>query len=79
MNLKPPSFDGESKSGDDVEAWLLGIRKYFQLDKYSSNLEARVATYHLHGKATMWWDQLNQVKNIDESKIYWKQFKKYFQ
>jgi hypothetical protein len=27
--LKPPSFDGEREREDDVEAWLLGIRKYF--------------------------------------------------
>jgi hypothetical protein len=27
--IKPPTFDGENKMGEDVEAWLLGIRKYF--------------------------------------------------
>jgi hypothetical protein len=27
--LKPPSFDGEREREDDVEAWLLGIKKYF--------------------------------------------------
>jgi hypothetical protein len=25
----PPSFDGEKKKGEDVEAWLLRMRKYF--------------------------------------------------
>jgi hypothetical protein len=59
--LKPPCFDGEREREDDVEAWLLGLRRYFQLHNYSSNLEARIATYHLHGKATIWWDQINQV------------------
>jgi hypothetical protein len=42
-NIKPPIFDGENKMGEDVEAWLLGIRKYFQLHNYSSNLEAIIA------------------------------------
>ena len=37
-NLKTPSFDGEREREDDFEAWLLGIRKYFQLHNYSSNL-----------------------------------------
>jgi hypothetical protein len=77
--IKPPSFEGEREREDDVEACLLGIKRYFQLHKYSSNLEARISTYHLHGKAAMWWDQLKQVEHINESRITWKQFKKYFQ
>jgi hypothetical protein len=24
--IKPPTFDGENKMGEDAEAWLLGIR-----------------------------------------------------
>jgi hypothetical protein len=27
--IKPPSFDGENKKGEDEKAWLLGMRKYF--------------------------------------------------
>jgi hypothetical protein len=76
--LKPPSFDGKRERKDDVEAWLLGLGRYFQLHNYSSNLEARIATYHLHGKVTTWWDQLKQVEHINESRITWKQFNKYF-
>ena len=77
--IKPPSFDGEREREDDVEAWLLGLISYFQLHKYSSNLEARISTYHSHGKATMLWDQLKQVEHINEGRITWKQFKRYFQ
>jgi hypothetical protein len=29
--IKPPTFDGEHKKDEDVEAWLLGMRKYLQL------------------------------------------------
>jgi hypothetical protein len=45
--------------------------KYFQLHNYSSNLEARLATYHLHGNVVVWWDQLNEVEQIDENNITW--------
>jgi hypothetical protein len=78
-NLKPPSFDGEREREDDVEAWLLRLMRYFQLHNYSSNLEAKISTYHLHGKVSMWWDQLKQVEHINENRITWKQFKKNFQ
>ena len=54
--IKPPTFDGEKKRGEDVESWLLGMRKYFQLYQYSPNIEARIAIYHLKGKTSMWWD-----------------------
>jgi hypothetical protein len=37
--IKPLTFDGENKMGEDVEAWLLEIRKYFSLHNYSFNLE----------------------------------------
>jgi len=79
MKLKPPSFDGEIEREDDVESRLLGIRKYFQLHNYSSNLEYRVATHHLHGKDVIAWNQLKQVEHIHENKISLKQFNKYFQ
>jgi hypothetical protein len=26
---KPPTFDGEIKKGEEAEAWLLGLKKYF--------------------------------------------------
>jgi hypothetical protein len=70
--LKPPSFDGEREREDDVEAWFIGLQIYFQLHNYLSNLEANISTYHLHRKATMWWDQLKQVEHVNESRITWK-------
>jgi hypothetical protein len=32
--IKPPTFDGDRKKEEDVETWLLGMRKYFQLQNY---------------------------------------------
>ena len=77
--INPPTFYGGNKRGEDVESWLLGMRRYFQLYQYSPNLEARIAIYHLKGKTSIWWDELVQVKWINENKITWQQFKKYFQ
>jgi hypothetical protein len=76
--IKPPTFDGEHKKEEDVETWLLGMRKYFQLQNYSPHAEGRIAMYQLKGKASMWWDQLVQVQHIKEKDITWKEFKKYF-
>jgi hypothetical protein len=70
--LKPPSFDGEREREDDVEVGFVGLRIYFQLHNYSPNIEARIATYHLHGKEAMWWDQLKQVEHINNNRITWK-------
>jgi hypothetical protein len=39
-NLNPPCFDGEREREDDAKAWFLGLKRYFQLHNYSSNLEA---------------------------------------
>jgi hypothetical protein len=77
--LKSPSFDGEREREDDGEAWLLGLKRYFQLHNYSSNLEDKISTYYLYGKVVMWWVQLKQVEHINERRITWKKFKKYFQ
>ena len=43
--VKPPTFDGEIKTGQDIEAWLLGINKYFQVQDYSRNMKARVSIF----------------------------------
>jgi hypothetical protein len=75
--IKPPTFDGKHNKDEDVETWLLGMRKYFQLHNYSSYAEGRIVIYQLKGKASMWWDQLVQVKHIVEKSVTWREFKKY--
>jgi N-glycosylase/DNA lyase len=77
--IKPPTFDGEHKKDEDAETWLLGMRKYFQLHNYSAHAEGRIAIYQLKGKTSMWWDQFMQVQHIDEKKVTWREFKRYFQ
>jgi hypothetical protein len=75
---KPPSFDGEIKKGDEVEAWLLGLKKYFRVHDFLENLKARVATFNLNGKASIWWEDLKNMKGVCEEDLSWRRFEKYF-
>jgi hypothetical protein len=77
-NSKPPSFDGEIKKGEQAEAWLLGLKKYFKVHDFSENLKARVATFNLNGKASIWWEDIKNMKGVCEEDLSWKQFEKYF-
>ena len=52
---KPPTFDGEVNTRQQAEAWLLGIKKYFQVQDYSGNMKARVSIFNLNGRASLWW------------------------
>ena len=64
MKAKPPTFDGEIKTGQEVEAWILGIKKYFQVHDFSGNMKARVSIFNLNGRASIWWEHFKQVKRI---------------
>jgi hypothetical protein len=77
--IKPPTFDGEHKKNEDAKPWSLGMRKYFQLHNYSSQAKGKIVIYKLKEKASMWWDQYVQLKHIDEKKITWREFKRYFE
>ena len=64
--IKRATFDGESIIGEEVEAWLLDIKKYFQVYNYSSNMKVRMAIYNLKGKANIWWKDLKLAKGLKE-------------
>ena len=74
----PPTFNGEVKTGQEAKAWLLGMRKYFQVQDYSGNMKARVAIFNLIGRESVWQEHFRQVKKINERKIVWKQLWNYF-
>jgi hypothetical protein len=78
-NIKRPTFDREHQKEEDIETWLLGMRKYFQLHNYSSHAEGRIAMYQLKGKASMWWDKIVQVQHIKEKNVSRKEFNKQFE
>jgi hypothetical protein len=65
-NINPSTFDGESRTGEEVEAWLLDINKYFQIYNYSSNMKVRMTIYNLKGKASIRWKHLNLAKGLKE-------------
>jgi hypothetical protein len=62
---KPPTFDGDIKKGEEAEAWILGLKKYFRVHDYE-NLKARITILNLNGKASIWWEDLRNVKGIHE-------------
>ena len=65
--IKPPTFDGEAK--EVTEAWLINMKKYFQVYEYNSNLKARLAIYQLREKATPWWEELKNVRSIEDQDV----------
>jgi hypothetical protein len=77
--IKHSTFDGESKIGEEYEAWLLDINTYFQIYNYSSNMKVRMAIYNLNGKDSIWWQDLNLDKGLKEKQMEWSEFKKYFE
>jgi len=70
--IKHPTFDGDHRKDEDMETWLLSMRKYFQLHNYSMQEEGTIVIYQLKGKALMGWDQYVQVKHIDDKKVTWR-------
>ena len=76
--IKPPTFNGDTKNGEEAESWLSGMKKYFQIYNYSNQLKARMIIYNLSGKADIWWQDLKRVKGIKEKVVNWSNFKRYF-
>ena len=66
---RTPTFNGEVKSGQEAESWLIGMKKYFQVQDYLGNMKARVAIFNLNGRAYIWWEHLRKVKKINDRKI----------
>ena len=71
-------FNGEVEKGEEVEAWLSGMKKYFQIYNYSNILKSRRDIYNLTEKTNIWWQDIKRVKNLKEKYLTWRVFKKYF-
>jgi hypothetical protein len=41
-------------------------------------LKDQIDIFNLNGKASIWWEELRNVKGIHEKDLSWKQFKKHF-
>ena len=61
-----------------AEAWLLNMNKYFQVYEYNNNLKARLAIYQLREKSTLWWEEMKNVRSIEEQDVTWESFQRYF-
>lgn len=48
---KPPPFDGELKKPEYAEAWLLGMKNFFELHDYIENMKVRIVIFSLKEKA----------------------------
>ena len=57
----PPMFNGEIEKGEESEAWLSRIDKYFQIYNYFDELKAKMAIYNLTGKIDIWWQDIKKV------------------
>ena len=55
-------FNGEVGKGEEAEACLSGMKKYFQIYNYSNRLKARMTIYRLIGKSDIWWKDIKRVK-----------------
>ena len=60
------TFNGEIKTGQEAEAWILGMRKYFQVQDYSKNMKVRVSIFNLNVKSSIWWEHIRKVKKLNK-------------
>ena len=59
-------FNGEVEKGEEAEAWMSRMKKYFHIYNYSDRLMARMAIYNLTGKVDIYWQDIKRVKNMKE-------------
>jgi hypothetical protein len=51
---------------------LVGLNTYFRVHVYSENLKAQIAIFNLNVKASIWWEDLRNVKGVHEENLSWK-------
>eukprot|EP00253_Pinus_taeda_P005757 PITA_05757 len=49
---------------EDVDACLLGLKKFFILNSYTENMKENIATFNLKGKEDIWWEDVKNFKGI---------------
>jgi len=54
------------------------LKKYFRVHDYFEDLKAQISIFNLNGKASIWWEDLRNVKGVHDKDLSWKQFEKYF-
>lgn len=74
----PHTFDGEINKVEEVNTFLLGMKKYFWVHDCFGNMKADIAIFSLKGKNYIWWEDLRNVKDIKENEISWIMLEEYF-
>jgi hypothetical protein len=54
------------------------LKKYFKFHVHYKHLKAQITIFNLNGKASIWWEDLRNVKGVHKKDLSWKQFEKYF-
>jgi len=54
------------------------MKKFFRLHEYSENMKARVATFNLKRKADICWEDMKNVRGINEEYFTWSEFERLF-
>ena len=62
-------FNGEIEKGEEVETWLFGMKKYFQIYNYSDELKLKMAIYNLTGREDIWWQDIKKVNAVKERNV----------
>ena len=75
---KPINFDGKYRTREEVKAWLMDTKNYFQIYNYSNNMKVRMTFYNLKGKASIWWKDLKISHALKQKNLEWSEFKKLF-
>lgn len=68
---KPPTFDEYLKKLEDAKAWLLGMKKFFELHDYTENMKAKIAILSLKGKEDICWEYVKWVRDITTKELSW--------
>ena len=48
-------LNGEIEKEEEAEAWLSGMKRYFQIYNYSDELKAKMTIYNMEKKVDIWW------------------------
>ena len=65
-NLSFSASDGEVENGEEAKAWLLRMKKYFEIYNYSDRLKSWMAIYNLTRKYDISWQDIKRVKEHKE-------------
>ena len=75
--VTPPTFYGRA-SGEDAEAWITSMEKYFLVWNYTRKSRAIWATFKLMGEVGTWWENVMTEKRFQHGEVTWEEFIQHF-